>query len=251
MLNLTDLKNDYDRADALVSLLIDASTGGPSDGDGYDALRLYFIQHTTLQTYLPVWYPPKRSLHQFWQFIKHKFAHYHERRDFLWSEFDPLLKYCEGGASHPAQKTITEGLTSFDKENINRSWERMVERSKNDPEGAITAARTLLESVCKHILDERKSEYADAKIELPDLYKQVATELNLSPDQHTLGIFKQILGSCSGIVNGLGGLRNKLGDAHGKGSKHVRPLPRHALLAVNLAGSMALFLIQTFTGKTD
>ncbi len=30
-----------------------------------------------------------------------------------------------------------------------------MERRATDPEGAITAARTLLETVCKHILDEQ------------------------------------------------------------------------------------------------
>ncbi|WP_420196198.1 abortive infection family protein [Idiomarina xiamenensis] len=72
-----------------------------------------------------------------------------------------------------------------------------------------------------------------------------AKELNLSPDQHNEQIFKQILGGCSGIVNGLGTLRNKLGDAHGKGKLPVKPQARHAELAVNLAGSMTLFLIST------
>ncbi len=221
------------------------------DEVGYDSLRLYFVQHSTLSALLPSWYPSKRSLNQFWQFIKHKFAHYQERREFLWEEFDSLLKHCEGGEIHLAQKTIDEGLTSFDKESINRAWSRMMERSKNDPEGAITAARTLLETVCKHILDERAVSYDDSKIELSELYKKVAIELKLSPDQHTEELFKQILRGCSGIVTGLGGLRNKLGDAHGKGSKHVRPLPRHAQLAVNLAGSMALFLVQTLISKID
>lgn len=48
------------------------------------------------------------------------------------------------------------------------------------------------------------------------------------------------------MVNGLGTLRNRLGDAHGQGAKTVRPAPRHAELAVNLAGSVALFLVATF-----
>ena len=69
----------------------------------------------------------------------------------------------------------------------------------------------------------------------------------MSPEQHDIPIFKQILGGCSSIVNGLGNLRNTHGDAHGKGKiKHYRPSARHAELAVNLAGSMALFLIQTY-----
>jgi hypothetical protein len=59
-------------------------------------------------------------------------------------------------------------------------------------------------------------------------------------------VSKQILGGCSAIVNGLGTLRNKLGDAHGKGASPVKPSARHAELAVNLAGTTALFLIQTY-----
>lgn len=74
----------------------------------------------------------------------------------------------------------------------------------------------------------------------------MAGELNLSPDQHSEKIFKQILGGCSGIVNGLGMLRNKHGDAHGYGPTANKPKPRHAELAVNLAGSMAIFLIQIY-----
>ena len=49
-----------------------------------------------------------------------------------------------------------------------------------------------------------------------------------------------------GINNGLGTLRNKHGDAHRAGSRSIKPKPRHAELAVNLAGTMAIFLVQTY-----
>ena len=91
--------------------------------------------------------------------------------------------------------------------------------------------------------------FNETNIELSELYKLTASELNLSPDQHSEKIFKQILGGCSGIINGLGALRNKHGDAHGSGPVANRPKPRHAELAVNLAGTMAIFLIQTYEGK--
>jgi len=100
--------------------------------------------------------------------------------------------------------------------------------------------------VCKHILDETNIEYDANKVDLNELYKKTANGLNLSPSQHTEDIFKQILGGCSGTVNGLGSLRNRLGDAHGKGKQKIKPAPRHAGLAVNLAGTMALYLIETF-----
>jgi hypothetical protein len=40
-------------------------------------------------------------------------------------------------------------------------------------------------------------------------------------------------------------MRNKFGDAHGKGIKKIKPKPRHAELAVYLSGPMAIFLIET------
>lgn len=45
-------------------------------------------------------------------------------------------------------------------------------------------------------------------------------------------------------MNNLGTLRNKIGDAHGK-SRPVKVSARHAGLAVNLAGAMVSFLVET------
>ena len=44
---------------------------------------------------------------------------------------------------------------------------------------------------------------------LPVLYKEVAKSLNLAPELHNEGIFKQILGGVNSVVTGLGALRNK------------------------------------------
>ncbi|WP_458437716.1 abortive infection family protein [Methylorubrum extorquens] len=74
----------------------------------------------------------------------------------------------------------------------------------------------------------------------------------LAPDDHTEQVFKQILGSCQSVVESLGSLRNKLSDAHSPGPKRARPQPRHAELAVNLAGAMATFLVATWqTRRSD
>jgi hypothetical protein len=87
--------------------------------------------------------------------------------------------------------------------------------------------------------------YSD-KDDLPALYKATATHLNIAPSQHTEETFKRILGGATNVVEGLGSLRNKIGDAHGKGGKPVRPSARHAQLAVNLAGTVATFIIETW-----
>lgn len=53
------------------------------------------------------------------------------------------------------------------------------------------------------------------------------------------------------IVNGLGSLRNKISDAHGQGRAPIRPAVRHAQLAVNLAGSVASFLVETWESRVS
>ena len=148
----------------------------------------------------------------------------------------------------PVDYSASQVLISIDSVHVQEAWTKAVERRSNDPEGAITAARTLIETVCKFILDETGEPY-DINDDLPDLYKKVAQQLNLSPSQHEEQIFKQILGGVNSVVTGLGSLRNKLGDAHGKGKVGIKPSPRHAQLAVNLAGSVATFLIETWEAR--
>jgi hypothetical protein len=85
--------------------------------------------------------------------------------------------------------------------------------------------------------------------DLPALYRKLSKAVQLAPDDHSEQVFKQILGNCQSVVESLGALRNKLGDAHGGGPKRARPAPRHAELAVNLAGSMATFLVATWEAR--
>jgi AbiJ N-terminal domain 3/Abortive infection C-terminus len=145
----------------------------------------------------------------------------------------------------PADNLISEMLRSFDESGVHHAWQKALDRRVSDPEGAITAAKTLLETVCKHIIDDAGGAYGDND-DLPKLYAGAAEHLNLAPGQHTETVFKSILGNCQSVVGNLAALRNRLGDAHGQGRRPVKPLPRHAELAVNLAGSMAMFLVSTW-----
>jgi hypothetical protein len=47
-------------------------------------------------------------------------------------------------------------------------------------------------------------------------------------------------------VNGLAALRNSVGDAHGKGMLDASAATTHATLAVNLAGTISLYLLATW-----
>jgi hypothetical protein len=78
------------------------------------------------------------------------------------------------------------------------------------------------------------------------LWALAAEQLNLAPQQHQEGLFKSILGNCYSAANNLAAIRNRIGDAHGQGRRQVKPKPCHAELAVNLAGTMAAFLVVTW-----
>lgn len=145
----------------------------------------------------------------------------------------------------PSDATISATLQAFNPDVVHARWQGALERRSSNPEGAITLSRTLLEDVCKWVIHEA-GETFEEKDDLPVLYRKLAGILNLAPDMHTEQVFRQILGSCQSIVESLGSLRNKISDAHSEGPLRVKPSPRHAELAVNLAGTMATFLVSTW-----
>lgn len=166
------------------------------------------------------------------------------RREGAHALLDPVLDALTESRMPPSDALAAGAIDRLDSESVRVAWTEALDRRENNPEGAVTMARTLLESTLKTILDDRDTAYAEGE-DLPGLYKKVSAELMLAPSLHTEQAFKQILGGCHSVVVGLGSLRNKAGDAHGSGRRAYRPAARHASLAVNLAGSMALFLIET------
>lgn len=240
-----DTLNDYELVQYLQDHLIIHATGGSFNEDAYIKSRNLLIQNKSLSHLLPKWLNATRSTNQFWTFIKARFSTYQQRREFIWEEFNILLSHLETGKTSPLNEIIV-----FNEVHLHSLWQKALERKESDPEGAITSARTLIESVLKHILDDQAIQYNESA-DLPVLYKEVAKSLNLAPELHNEGIFKQILGGVSSVVTGLGALRNKLGDAHGKSKTNVKPSVRHSELAVNLAGSMAVFLFKSYSEKKD
>lgn len=220
--------------------LISRATGGGFHPEVYKYVRQVFLQSKLFEDYIPSWIKTNRTPDDFWQFIKPMYDSYQERRIFIRNEFAPLLDFLESKTTTPIEKQL-----QFDELFIQLQWEKALDRIQSDPEAAITSARTLLESTLKYILDSIGIEY-QREADLPDLYRVTTKALNLAPEQHQEQIFKQILTGSFSVVQGLGTLRNKLGDAHGKSMSNIKPSPRHSEFAVNLAGATAMFLYRTF-----
>lgn len=215
-----------------------------SGPDDYVRLRSFLMQNIRFKASVPDFIKNTAKLRDLPTYIQVKHRVDERSPEYLSKQFERLLELSEQELTSPVAALLLDAAAKPDTNYILTAWQKALARRFDDPEGAITAARTLLESVCKYILDESGIQYDD-KTDLPKLYGLVAKHLNMSPSQHSELVFRQILGSCQSIVDSLGSLRNRLSDAHGKSRNAAKPASRHAELAVNLAGTLTLFLIQT------
>lgn len=238
-----------ERVATMEAILVACATGGLSDNRIYEHLRREFMQDEGIRNELPAFVRTCRNLDSFWPFIKGEAPTYAERRRIIGTAFTPLVDLLEGRFQAPGDPVVSEVLQSFDADGVHQLWSKALARRSVDPEGAITVARTLLETVCKRILDDQGTAYAD-RDDLPKLYAAAAKSLRLAPDQHTEEPVRAILGGAMNLVNGIGTLRNRLSDSHGRGGRlPVRPSERHASLAVNTAGAIATFLVETHLAR--
>lgn len=166
-----------DTACQLQNLCVSRATGG-GDDSAYEQLRRDLISCPTARNLVPSFIRNCRDPFQFWQHIKHRFPTYQERRTYIWDEFRPLIERLEASGTVPSDSLISGALPSLDSGYVQEVWSRALDRRSSDPDGAITLARTLLESVCKLILDDIQKPYDENACDLPKLYKMTADALN-------------------------------------------------------------------------
>ncbi|MGO9447061.1 MAG: abortive infection family protein [Solirubrobacteraceae bacterium] len=242
-----------DAASEIKQLMVARVTGAPKvDSHAYKAARDSVVGDPAAAKLAPECVRICRSPDEVWTYVKGQFMldTYQSRREFFQREFEPLLTALERFASAPLDDLVSAEAEALDSASVLAAWGKAVERRSGDPEGAITAARTLLESVCKTILDDLGESYGSGD-DLPKLYRVVSKALKLAPADYTDEQLRRILGGATTVVEGLGSLRNSEGDAHGRGRKSYKPSGRHAGLAVNLAGSVAVFLMQTWEDRRE
>jgi hypothetical protein len=242
-------EDTLDAAESLKAMMVARVTtrDDPVDNRAFTRARNVVLADPVGRRHAPSTVRTCRSLDEVWSHVK---AHdppldtYESRRNHFRAEFEPLLSALECFGTSPLDDIASEKVGVLDSASVAHAWSRALVRRTEDPEGAITAARAMVESVCKTILDDLEVDYGE-KDDLPKLYRSVAAVLELTPEQRSDEQVKRILGGCASAVEGLGSLRNRAGDAHGKGRIAYRLGPRHATLAVNLAGTIAIFLIET------
>jgi hypothetical protein len=109
-------------------------------------------------------------------------------------------------------------------------------------DNAVTRSIACLESVMR-ICHEKLGQPLPSKVQISDLWKSTRNILqfdSLDPSGATL----HLINTLSGVVIGLGGLRNTLGDAHGKGLFPPDVSENIAELAINTASTLSTAIIR-------
>jgi hypothetical protein len=131
-------------------------------------------------------------------------------------------------------------------DSVQQELDRALAQVEGDPEDAVTAACSTLESVCKCLLDEMSEAYP-TKQDLQGLIRAVTDKLDLSPGKSDVEPdIRRILGGLTNVAAGVGAIRMHSGDAHGRGKKLERVEPRIARLAIHAASTVAFFLSETW-----
>lgn len=120
-------------------------------------------------------------------------------------------------------------------------WVVCQSRLEVSPAAAITAARTLLETLLKTIISERGA-VPDATGDIGKLMRQAGDLLGFN--RATQRAEHQILSGLGAVINGLATISNAAGDRHGNvGGKSIDD-PYFANLCINAAGTIGLAFIE-------
>lgn len=137
-----------------------------------------------------------------------------------------------------------ELFESLDIRRVQHVWEKLIERSRGDAEGAITATRTLLEAIAKKILSKvgRPPRIGENLSSICKSALVAVLPADANDDQH----FTRFARIASGLIDQLSLYRNASSDAHAE--PNVRAVEHHqARYAVGLAASTAAFLVHCYS----
>jgi len=133
-------------------------------------------------------------------------------------------------------------------ETIQREWNRAILSIDTDPADALTAASSMIEATFKFILHNLNVPFPQ-KQDMQALSSVVYPLLKMSPGKESDADFRTLFQSTISIVQSLGTIRTKMGDAHGASPTRVEPSEKHARLATNMAGALSLFLLETYIDR--
>lgn len=142
--------------------------------------------------------------------------------------------------------SLEQVSTDLGYDGLVQDWKRAQEAVYTDAASALTRASNLVETVCKHILDD-KGEELPKDMSIMPLFRSTCSVLSLDASQQLENGMRGLGGGLTSVVQNIGLLRTQVGDAHGRGRARLVVSRRHARLAVNAAGLIATYLMNCWT----
>lgn len=147
-----------------------------------------------------------------------------------------------------ATRTLEEILRSRNIEAIEIEFHRAMDNVNTDPPASLTAACSIIESICKNYIQENGLTLPKEQSIKP-LWAPVAADLGFDPSKVADVDLKKILTGLITIVDGIGALRTHAGSAHGRANLRYKIQPRHARLAVHASHTLTVFLLESWDNK--
>jgi len=164
---------------------------------------------------------------------------------------DTTLEECLACELVPAETTkliLTKARGLFQAEEFYSAYQDIEASRKalrdGNFENAVTRATSCVESVMRAIHEALGTDLPSKK-QLSDLWKSTRALLSFE-DMAESETFPMLLNALSGVMNHLGGMRNTLSDAHGKGSSRPDVSAGIAELAINVASTLSTMIIRRF-----
>jgi Abortive infection C-terminus len=197
-----------------------------------------------------------KVLRRLWQFREEEYVRVDPARtlpEAMQARFFDLVSRIEAGFSPPVLGSLSGAAEILNFDTVSRDLERALASAQQDPEDAVTAACSTVESVCRSILIEIGENLPD-KRDIKGLFGAVRRPLGLGSDRPDLDPLiaddvRKILSGLATVVEGIGALRTHGGDAHGRERGYKRLDRRIASLAIHAASTIALFLIESWQRK--
>lgn len=151
-----------------------------------------------------------------------------------------------------AGEEIFKLLTSeaFKNKEITDDFRRATESIESDPPDSITASCSMVEGVCKYILQELGATLPPEQTIRPLVHK-VLEVLDLTPETQEDEDLRRVCGGLLNIAQRIGSLRTKYGDAHNSGPNGSIVIATYARLALGSALVLASFLIEVLDKQEE
>lgn len=150
-----------------------------------------------------------------------------------------------GGTIGAPSRSVEAMIRARDFPALEVEFDRALRSVETDPPAAITAACSILESLCRIYIESYGLQLPNDR-SLGPLWNTVRQHLGLGPVGVVADDLRKILGGLSAVTDGIGALRTHAGSAHGHGNQSVAIESRHARLAVHAAHTVVTFVLETW-----